>query len=869
MNERPEWMRRLREFIIYLRDELQRASSTCEQYESVVERWIDHCLSTGHDPATFAQRSIDQFLDDQRNLKPGPRRDYTSNLRGWCRWASGEPVTNHRDLADESERHDEIATWTARLESYLHWRSWAGGAKGEGAKPGTIKTVRSVVSAWVRWACANGIDPGHAGETALGRFLDSKQDANDDTRSGYARHIRRWWKRQPLFMAARLERLARLVAEFREEGYGGDGYPCEEDREHKQSRARFEEILRALPDVEYENRSAVKEAWSNARFNYGNVGRAWIHADRLVDTASETEWPRIRSQLYDLCFGGSSVSRRIDVAIKDPELSGVKFLVATKLLAICHPEHIIPNYVLVAESSQFPGKLSAIRCLQDLALLDEQAIAEATAIAHGREESGDDGAIVMRANDLLLEALRPEFADEVEVDTWGMSQFLYWLMRKFALADEVQSANGTVGSVDDNPTVDDPLQRAANDLLCGVDFLNEVVELLEDKGQVILYGPPGTGKTYFAQRLAQALCADSTTAEAADEDWMQRLDAYCLHLEQDQNVQSGPHRSIGRRWIEFTLEHELDPSVWDESLYAQFADLSPDWQDITRKTHRYDLQRWCSWASGDEDSSDADAVSLVQFHPAYSYEDFFEGFRPQVDDDGQMTYKLTPGPLVRLAERAEEHPDELHMMVIDEINRANLPRVLGELLYLLEYRDEAIQTQYRPDDSFLIPENLWFIGTMNTADRSIALIDAAMRRRFHFVPFFPDREPTAGLLRRWCEQNESEQTWVADLLDGVNERLRSDLGGDHMLIGPSHFMKEGLDEDGVRRIWEYNIEPLIEDQFFGRREVIDSFRFREVWKRPVPGAAEPDSDSGAPDGSGADLASGPVHDEDDESGGDG
>lgn len=756
MNELQEWLQRLDEFREYLRSSGEVGESAQIQYPSFARRWIEFSLPRGHDPATFDQQLLDQLLD-QGHVNESSRRNYASYLRRWTRWASDEdsPIG-----PASAARSSNAAMWMTRLESYLHWRGWAGGNEGEGAKPDTIKTVRSVVAGWIRWACDTGIDPGQADESALGRYLDSKQNANDDTRSGYARHIRRWWKRLPLFLAARPERLARLATEFRNEGYGGDGYPCEEDRQHKQSRAEYEEVLRSLSDLEYENRAAVKDVWSNARFNYGNVGRAWIHTNRLVDSASEAEWPRIRGHLCDLCFGGSSASRRIDTAIR--ELPGVKFLVATKLLALCHPEHIIPNYVLVAESSQFPGKLNAVDCLLDLALLDEQAATEAMAIAQDRAESGDDGAIVMRTNDLLLEALRPQFADEVEVDTWGMSQFLYWLMRKFALADEAQPVDGTVLPVGDVSEADDRLQRAANDLLCDVSFVEDVAALLEDKGQVILYGPPGTGKTHFARHLA------------------------------------------------WTLLGIVD----------------------------------------DEEYEDNPPFSLVQFHPAYSYEDFFEGFRPQVDDDGQMTYELTPGPLVSLAERAADHPGELHVMVIDEINRANLPRVLGELLYLLEYRNESIQTQYRSDEDFSLPENLWFIGTMNTADRSIALIDAAMRRRFHFVPFFPDREPTAGLLRRWCERNEPEQVWVADLLDAVNERLRGDLGGDYMLIGPSHFMKHDLDEDGLRRIWEYNIEPLIEDQFFGRQEVIDSYRFGEVWKRHGPSATAPASEQGTSDGSG-------------------
>ncbi len=98
-------------------------------------------------------------------------------------------------------------------------------------------------------------------------------------------------------------------------------------------------------------------------------------------------------------------------------------------------------------------------------------------------------------------------------------------------------------------------------------------------------------------------------------------------------------------------------------------------------------------------------------------------------------------------------------MIIDEINRANLPKVFGELLFLLEYRAHSVKTLYRPDEGFELPPNLWFIGTMNTADRSIALVDAALRRRFHFVPFFPHDGPMKGLLRRWLEAHDGP-VWV-------------------------------------------------------------------------------------------------------------
>ena len=237
---------------------------------------------------------------------------------------------------------------------------------------------------------------------------------------------------------------------------------------------------------------------------------------------------------------------------------------------------------------------------------------------------------------------------------------------------------------------------------------------------------------------------------------------------------------------------------------------------------------------------------LVQFHPSTSYEDFFEGYRPAgTGADGGIRYELTPGPLKRMAESAETSA-ERHVMIIDEINRGNLPRVLGELLFLLEYRNESVQPLYRPDEPFSLPENLWFIGTMNTADRSIALVDAALRRRFHFVPFFPDSGPMAGLLDRWLKRQD-EPAWVGYLVDAVNNELKDVLEGSHLLLGPSHFMKEygsspDTQRDRLRRIWEYNIKPFIEDQFFGDPDRINLFRFDAVMERFGP-AAESEVDA--------------------------
>ncbi|MFJ3207536.1 DUF4357 domain-containing protein [Streptomyces flaveolus] len=206
-------------------------------------------------------------------------------------------------------------------------------------------------------------------------------------------------------------------------------------------------------------------------------------------------------------------------------------------------------------------------------------------------------------------------------------------------------------------------------------------------------------------------------------------------------------------------------------------------------------------------------VKLVQFHPSYAYEDFFEGFRPQEDvETRQVAFRLTAGPLRELADLASREGNRHipHFLIIDEINRANLAKVFGELYFLLEYRNKSVRLTYSGDD-FALPPNLFVIGTMNTADRSIALVDAAMRRRFAFVELSPRTEPTSGLLRRWLKR-EGRDAEPADLLDALNSRI-DDLD---FRIGPSYLMKKGVYRDGgLERTWRTKILPLLEEHHYG------------------------------------------------------
>ncbi len=218
-------------------------------------------------------------------------------------------------------------------------------------------------------------------------------------------------------------------------------------------------------------------------------------------------------------------------------------------------------------------------------------------------------------------------------------------------------------------------------------------------------------------------------------------------------------------------------------------------------------------------------VRIVQFHPSYSYEDFVEGYRPR-KVGGQAGFDLVPGPLKRIAIAAAQAQSTKHILIIDEINRANLARVFGELYFLLEYRNESISLQYS-EDEFSFPENLWIIGTMNTADRSIALVDNALRRRFYFVPFYPDEPPIKGLLSRWLGEFKPDMLWVADLLDEANALM----GDRHFAIGPSHFMSKDLSDEWVTRIWHHSIMPYLAEHYFGNENRLGEFSLERLHER--------------------------------------
>ncbi|WP_433827721.1 McrB family protein [Actinoplanes sp. CA-015351] len=279
-------------------------------------------------------------------------------------------------------------------------------------------------------------------------------------------------------------------------------------------------------------------------------------------------------------------------------------------------------------------------------------------------------------------------------------------------------------------------------------WLQDLIEIWQDRSQIVLYGPPGTGKTYLARALA-------------------------AHV------------------------------------------------------------------------ADRDAVRLVQFHPSYAYEDFFEGFRPvEGADPGTVSFAKTPGPLREIAAEARNNPDQSYVLIVDEINRANLAKVFGELYFLLEYRHATVRLQYSPSEAFNLPPNVFIIGTMNTADRSISLVDAAIRRRFAFIELHPDEPPVRNVLSNWLTANDRHDDQRAALLAALNDSIDDEQDHDFK-IGPSYLMRPGLDTDAaLERVWRYDLMPLLEEHYYGRlnrAQIRNRFGLAAIRARitPIPPPADP------------------------------
>ncbi|WP_163969318.1 McrB family protein [Oceanobacillus halotolerans] len=212
-----------------------------------------------------------------------------------------------------------------------------------------------------------------------------------------------------------------------------------------------------------------------------------------------------------------------------------------------------------------------------------------------------------------------------------------------------------------------------------------------------------------------------------------------------------------------------------------------------------------------------DYSEMITFHQSYSYEQFVEGITAKVNDStGQLQYFVQDGIFLKLCNEAKKNPDLKYGLIIDEINRGNISKIFGELITLIEktkrlnqHEETVVKLPYS-NNSFAVPNNLYIIGTMNTSDRSIALIDIALRRRFTFFEITPD----FSLLNT---TNELILTAI-NAVQVINNKIKSSIDKEH-IIGHSYFFSlldtpEDKITNDLKHIWVYQILPLLQEYFY-------------------------------------------------------
>lgn len=208
---------------------------------------------------------------------------------------------------------------------------------------------------------------------------------------------------------------------------------------------------------------------------------------------------------------------------------------------------------------------------------------------------------------------------------------------------------------------------------------------------------------------------------------------------------------------------------------------------------------------------DTSRVAMVQFHQSYSYEDFIQGYRPSKDG-----FELENGTFYKFCKEAEEDNERPYFFIIDEINRGNLSKILGELMMLIEKdkRGEKIKLLYS-NEWFTVPQNVRIIGMMNTADRSLALMDYALRRRFAFFDFAPAFS-SEGFKNYLAEKNSPKLESLITAVESLNNTISADESlGDGFRIGHSYFCTDGeITDEWLKSVVEYEVIPLIKEYWF-------------------------------------------------------
>lgn len=299
---------------------------------------------------------------------------------------------------------------------------------------------------------------------------------------------------------------------------------------------------------------------------------------------------------------------------------------------------------------------------------------------------------------------------------------------------------------------------------------------------MILYGPPGTGKTYNSVIYAVGIIENKAKEE---------------------------------------IEKYIKPNATPKNAETQQNDKSQseriEYSEILKKFNDYKVKHDIS-----DDNADNGQIEFVTFHQSYGYEEFIEGIKPRTEN-GEIRYEIADGVFKKFCKKAENNPDKNYVFIIDEINRGNISKIFGELITLIEdtkrigASEEMRATLPYSGESFGVPDNVYILGTMNTADRSISLMDTALRRRFRFVEMMPD--PTlikANIVIDGKKTDvDGKKLNVKEILETMNKRIEYLYDREHT-IGHSFFMKlnETKSMDDLKNVMLNSVLPLLQEYFY-------------------------------------------------------
>ena len=214
-----------------------------------------------------------------------------------------------------------------------------------------------------------------------------------------------------------------------------------------------------------------------------------------------------------------------------------------------------------------------------------------------------------------------------------------------------------------------------------------------------------------------------------------------------------------------------------------------------------------------------DRVMMVQFHQSYSYEDFIEGFRPASEGSG---FEIKKGSFYNFCKKAADDLENKYFFIIDEINRGNLSKIFGELFMLIEKdkRGNSLQLLYS-DEKFFVPQNVYIIGMMNTADRSLAMLDYALRRRFAFFEIKPAFDQARFIEYRMGLDNAKFNSLI-ECVKKLNEKIKEDPSlGEGFCIGHSYFCDlKDVNDAILNGIVEYELVPLLKEYWFDDQTMV-------------------------------------------------